>query len=63
MVKRSEKILRKNNISRDISESERTAIENNILLKHIIDNDLKHLWRSVWSILIILAGLIVKSLF
>lgn len=62
-MKRSERILKKNNISRGISDSERMSIENNILLRHIIDNDLRHLWRFVWSILIVLIGLIVKSLF
>jgi len=62
-MKRSVKILNKNNISRDISESERMTIENSVLLRHIIDNDLKHLWRFIWSILILLVGLIAKSLF
>jgi len=62
-MKRSEKILNKNNISRGISDSERTSIENSILLRHIIDNDLKHLWRFVWSILMLLIGLTIKSFF
>lgn len=62
-MKRSERILKRNNISESISDSERMSIENGILLKHIIDNDLKHLWRFVWSILMLLIGLTIKSFF
>jgi len=62
-MKRSEKILKRNNISSSISDNERMSIENSILLRHIIDNDLKHLWRFVWSILMLLIGLTIKSFF
>lgn len=51
-MKKSEKILKKNNIPSDLSASEKTAIENNVLLRHIIDNDLKHLWWWIRTIAI-----------
>ena len=62
-MKRSEKILRKNNISRAISDNERTAIENNVLIKHVIDNDIKHLWWLIRLILAVVLGLLVKAFY
>ena len=61
-MKKSRKILRKANIPDGLSEYERKTIENNVLLKHIIDNDLRHLWNWVRGIALALVGLITKVL-
>ena len=60
-MKRSEKILKKNNIQGDFSWIERETIKNTTLLTHIIDNDLKHLWRWILVVVGLVAGLYAKS--
>ena len=62
-MKRSEKILRKNGIQDGLSWQKQKTIENGILLKHIIDNDLKHMWHWIKGIVILLLGLMAKSFF
>ena len=62
-MKRSEKIIQQNGIQEGISWEKRKAIENNVLLKHIIDNELKHMWRWIQGIVLLLVGLIAKSIF
>lgn len=59
---RSEKILKKNGIQEGLSWEKQKTIENSILLKHIIDNDLKHMWRWIFIMVGLIAGLYAKSL-
>jgi len=61
-MKKSEKILRKNDIPGGLTWLQREVIKNTTLLKHIIDNDLKHLWRWLLVIMGLIAGLYAKSL-
>jgi len=60
-MKRSEKILRRNSIPVGISDGEKTAIENNILLKHVIDRDLNQMWWWIRFLVAIVVGLGIKS--
>ena len=62
-MKRSEKIIEKNGIQQGLSWDRQKVIENNVLLKHIIDNDLSHMWRWIQGIVLLLVGLIAKSFF
>lgn len=63
-MKKSEKILKDADIPEHLSEYEIMTIENNVLLKHIINNDLPHLWAWVKGIAITLLssllGLLAK---
>jgi hypothetical protein len=59
-MKKSEKILQQNGIQEGISWTKRKTIENSILLKHLIDNDLKHMWRLILLIMGLIAGLYAK---
>lgn len=60
---RSEKILRKNGIQEGLSWEKRKAIENNVLLKHIIDNSLNHIWWWIRIIVVMIFGLYAKLFF
>ena len=60
-MKKSEKILKKNGIQEGLSWERRKAVENNILLKHIIDNDMKHIWWWIRIIVLGILGLYAKS--
>ena len=60
-MKRSEKILRENGIQEGLSPERRTSIENNVLLKHIIDNSLSHIWWWIRIIVVMILGLYAKS--
>ena len=62
-MKRSEKIIQKNGIQEGLSWERQKTIENNVLLKHIVDNDMKHMWRWIQGIVLLLLGLIAKSFF
>lgn len=62
-MKRSDKILRKNNISEELPSLERQVIKNTTLLEHIINNDLSHLWRWLLVLVLLIAGLYGKSFF
>lgn len=62
-MKRSEKILRKNNISEELPSLERQVIKNTTLLEHLINNDLSHLWRWLLVLVLLMAGLYGKSFF
>ena len=39
----------------------RKTIENGVLLRHIIDNDLKHIWRLIFVLVGLIAGLYAKT--
>ena len=60
-MKKSEKILKKNGIQEGLSGERRTGIENNVLLKHIIDNSLNHIWWWIRIIVVMILGLYAKS--
>lgn len=60
-MKRSERILKKNNIPEGVPSLEREVIKNTTLLEHIINNDLKHLWRWLLIIMGLIAGLYARS--
>jgi len=62
-MKKSEKILSQSDIPHDITESERMTIENNVLLKHIIDNDIKHLWAWVKGVVMAIVALVFTLIF
>ena len=59
-MKKSEKILQQNGIEEGLSWQKRKTVENGILLKHIIDNDLRHLWRLIFIMIGLIAGLYAK---
>lgn len=61
-MKRSEKILRKNNISESLPELERQLIKNTTLIEHLINNDLKHMWWWIRAMAMLLFGLSIKLL-
>ena len=60
-MKKSERILRRNNISREISAEAQMAIENNILLRHVIDKDMNQMWWWIRFLVAIVVGLGIKS--
>lgn len=60
-MKKSEKILRKNSIPEGLPSLEKEVIKNTTLLEHIINNDLKHLWRWLFIVIGLIAGLYAKS--
>ena len=60
-MKKSEKILKENGIQEGIPWTKRKAIENGVLLRHIIDNDLKHIWRLIFVLVGLIAGLYAKT--
>ena len=64
-MKKSEKILRKNSIPEYLPPFtlEKEVIKNTTLLKHIIDNDLRHIWRLIFVLVGLIAGLYAKSFF
>lgn len=65
-MKKSEKILSETHIPLNTGENDRMTIENNVLLKHIIDNDLKHIWAWLKGIAIAvlgIAGAVIKMCF
>lgn len=59
-MKRSEKILRKNNIPEALPELERQLIKNTTLIEHLINNDLKHMWWWIRAMAMLLFGLLIK---
>jgi len=61
-MKRSDRILRKNHVQSGLSWEREKIIENNLLLKHIIDNDIKIIWRWIFAIVGLVVGLYLKSL-
>ena len=60
-MKKSEKILAKNNIPAELPSLEKAVIKNTTLLEHIINNDLRHLWRWLLVLVLLMAGLYGKS--
>ena len=60
-MKKSEKILQQNGIQDGISWQKQKTIENGVLLRHIIDNDLRHMWRLIFVMIGLIVGLYVKS--
>ena len=65
-MRKSRKILDKADIPYNLNENDRMTIENNVLLKHVIDNDLKHIWGAIKLIagaIVGLAAAAIKSLF
>lgn len=60
-MKRSEKILQQNGVQDGLSWQKKKITENSILLKHIIDNDLKHMWHWIKGIVLLVLGLMAKS--
>lgn len=62
-MKKSEKILRKNNIPEYLAPFtlEKEVIKNTALLEYIINNDMRHLWWWIRAIAIMLLGLMAKS--
>ena len=62
-MKTSEKIIKANGIQEGISWERQKAIENNVLLKHILDNSLNHIWWWIRIIVVMILGLYAKSFF
>ena len=62
-MKKSDKILKRNGIQGGLSWQKQKTIENCILLKHIIDNDLSHIWRWIFIIVGLIVGLYAESFF
>ena len=60
-MKHSEKILKGNNIPEDLPKWKQEIIKNTVLLEHIINNDMRHLWRWLLVMLILIAGLYGKT--
>lgn len=59
-MKKSEKILQQNGIQEGVSWTKQKTIENGVLLRHIIDNDLRHIWRLIFLMVGLIAGLYAK---
>ena len=57
-MKKSKKILQKVEIPHELDENDRLTYENNVLLKHIIDNDLPHIWGAIK----IIAGALITAI-
>ncbi len=62
-MKRSQRILEKNGDLSEMSWQKQKTVENGVLLRHIIDNDLKNVWRLMFVMLGLVAGLYAKSFF
>ena len=65
-MKKSRDIINKLEIPDELTDNDRMTIENNVLLKHIIDNDLKHIWGWLKGLVLAIVGLavgVVKILF
>jgi len=61
-MKKSRKILNQIDIPHGLSENDRMTIETNILLKHVIDNDLKHIWGAIKLIAGAISGLVIAAI-
>jgi hypothetical protein len=46
-MKKSEKLINKAEIPLGLDENDRLTYENNVLLRHVIDNDLPHIWGAI----------------
>lgn len=62
-MKRSERILRKNSISKELPEWQQEIKRNTMLLEHIINNDLSHLWRWLLVLVLLVGGLYLEFFF
>ena len=62
-MKRSERILRKNGVQEGLSWQRQETLRNGILLRHIIDNDMSHIWWWIRIIVVMILGLYAKSFF
>jgi len=62
-MKRSKKVLARTEIPSNLNDNDRMTIENNVLLKHIIDNDLRHIWAWIKGIAMAMLGLIGHAIF
>jgi len=62
-MKKSEKILRKNIVSKDLPEWQQEIKKTTILVEHLINNDLAHLWRWLIVLMLLVVGLYLEFFF
>jgi len=60
-MRRSEKIIRQNGVQGEISWERQKAIENNVLLKYIVDHSVPIMWRWIFVMMGLIVGLYAKS--
>ena len=60
-MKRSDKIIRENGIQEGISWERQKTIENNVLLKYIVDHSVPIMWRWIFVMMGLIVGLYAKS--
>ena len=60
-MKRSDKIIRANGVQGEISWERQKTIENNVLLKYIVDHSVPLMWRWIFAMMGLIVGLYAKS--
>ena len=60
-MRRSDKIIKANGLQQGISWERQKTIENNVLLKYIVDHSVPLIWRWIFVMLGLIIGLYAKS--
>ena len=60
-MKRSDKVIRENGIQEGISWERQKTIENNVLLKYIVDHSVPIMWRWIFVMMGLIVGIYAKS--
>ena len=60
-MKRSDKIIKENGVQEGISWERRKTIENNVLLKYIVDHSIPIIWRWIFVMVGLIIGMYAKS--
>jgi len=60
-MKRSDKIIKENGVQEGISWERQKTIENNVLLKYIVDHSVPIMWRWIFVMMGLIVGLYAKS--
>lgn len=60
-MKRSDKVIKENGIQEGISWERQKTIENNVLLKYIVDHSVPLIWRWIFVMVGLIVGLYAKS--
>ena len=60
-MKRSDRIIKANGVQEGLSWQRQETLKNGILLRHIIDNDMNHIWWWIRIIVVMILGLYAKS--
>ena len=60
-MKRSDRVIKENGIQEGISWERQKTIENNVLLKYIVDHSVPLIWRWIFVMVGLIVGMYAKS--